>query len=153
MIRKFFKKKSKDHKKYDPDLITKFHEDHKKLLKLYGDILESYDSKNQEKLYGYVKKLKTFFIYHLYEEDQKLYSFLAKNKESDKINEEVFQEMHTEISVIKEVVLKFLKEYNNILDEMPGPKFKEDFEKIGVVLVHRIDLEEEILYSMYSKDH
>jgi hypothetical protein len=67
------------------------------------------------------------------------------------INEELFLDMKDEMQGIKEVFVNFLKKYPNILTELPGQEFKEEFEKIGVVLVHRIELEEDILYKMYLK--
>ena len=144
----------KDLYQYDPTLIETLEEDHKQLFVLFNQVLDVARNNKFITLQLGLVEFATAFTTHIELEDEKLYGYLtmlASNKSEleQKIVSDYSQEMkNISISIFK--LLNF--SHSSPITKHNVSKFIEDFEKIGELLMDRIEREENILYPIYKKN-
>jgi len=138
----FIRKKirSKRKKTHNPDLIQKLHKDHKRLVKLFTKLAENPTEKNYN---NFVKELEL----HLLLEDTNLYEGLFHRYTICAVKEDIreFKDKIVEIVPIIEKVGEYIK------NKESSNKINELFEIIKDYLIKRIELEENLLFEIYSE--
>ncbi len=139
---------------FNEQLIEMFKNDHQELLKIYTEILESFNT-NQKAHKNIVVLLNDFKIaleIHLMVEDNKLYSFLKMKYGRDDTHMAFVDDIQGEMNNIAKEVMFFIRKYSNKESYNNNiNNFVKDLEAIGAVLIKRIDMEEKRLYPLYMK--
>jgi len=137
---------------YNEQLIENFKHDHQELLKIFGDIQESFksDSNAHKKVVNLLNDFKIALEIHLMIEDNKLYSYLGEKYGSDDIHKAFVEDIQAEMTNIAKEVMFFIRKYTNRQSyDNNIDNFLSDLNNIGEVLVRRIKMEEEKLYALY----
>lgn len=135
---------------YSPELIAGFLDDHQQLLKLFGELNETYVAKKYKKLPGMLAEFGTMLRGHLLTENIKLYIYLQRVLANDPENAALIQGFRTEMNGISKTVTAFLKHYGEEdWGDQRKASFGKELEAIGGVLVKRIETEESMLYPLY----
>ncbi len=138
-------------KKYNPNLISTLILEHKYLLGVYSEILKTVDSAQYDLLAAMLLNFSSRLQEHLVKEHMELYVYLENIQAN---NPGTFKKMHNlrlEMDKIAGVVMSFLNDYQKRpVSKANAEKFKTDLEKIGKLLVGRIQLEETSLYTLYK---
>jgi hemerythrin-like domain-containing protein len=159
LLHSFKKKERKDESiqtdtEFNEQLIEMFKNDHQELLKIYADILNSFNT-NQKAHKNIVALLNDFKIaleIHLMVEDNKLYSFLKMKYGRDDTHMAFVEDIQGEMNNIAKEVMFFIRKYSNRESyDNNLNNFIRDLEAIGTVLIKRIDMEEKRLYPLYMK--
>ena len=137
---------------FDPDLISNLQADHELLGEAITEIEEAIPACNYEKIeYIMIKRLKPVLVKHLINESVKLYTFLGhavpKDTEDHKFLITVRQRMYQ----IGHTVFRFTTKYKDAqVIKNEWDDFVTNFQKIKTILISRISVEEERIYSMYQ---
>jgi regulator of sigma D len=135
---------------YDPGLIQRFKGHHATLLKLFGTIQESAAEGNYAKVKQTLKSFRRVLEQHLWEENLRLYIYLARCLAHDRDSAELASGMKREMGEIGRNATEFMRHYDEFgVDAGNIEKFKHDLKKIGDVLIDRIRREEDSLYTLY----
>jgi len=135
---------------YHRDLVPELLNDHQILLKRFGEIAEAERRGEFHRLPGLLEEFGSLLRGHLLKENVKLYIYLQHALANDPDNAALIQGFRTEMHGISRTVTKFLKHYGQKeWDGQRREQFGADLDKIGEVLVRRIQTEEEVLYPLY----
>ena len=137
---------------YNEKLIENFKHDHEELLKIFGEIRESFenDSNAHKKVVNLLNDFKIALEIHLMIEDNKLYSYLTMKYGSDDVHKAFVEDIQTEMTNIAKEVMFFIRKYTNRQSyDNNIDNFLNDLDNIGEVLTRRIKMEEEKLYALY----
>jgi len=134
---------------YNSDLVPTLIGEHKMLLKLHGEIIDSAKREEHQRTKKLLVKFKNLLVGHLLKENTSLYTYL-KHSLSDPSSSELATGMKQEMDGIAQAVMQFIKtalEDDYVYDE----NFISEFSGIGAALVNRIESEENSLYLAYEK--
>ncbi len=136
---------------YDPELIPKLKEDHQALVKVYTDILNTYNTGNYALIPAMLNDLKLGLQTHIMLENVKFYVYLQQNWTDDAEIASFVADVRREMDTIARTAVKFVSKYNTpgAISAATATAFKEEFDTIGTVLTKRIQLEETRLYTLY----
>ena len=135
---------------YHSDLVPELLNDHQILLKHFGEIVEAEKRGEFHRLPDLLEEFGSVLRGHLLKENVKLYIYLQHALANDPDNAVLMQGFRTEMHGISRTVTKFLKRYGQKeWDRQRREQFGADLDKIGEVLVRRIQTEEEVLYPLY----
>ena len=127
-------------------LLEEFKKEHSEIVdtlkevKKYGILTK----KGQSKLIS----VKPSLIEHLDEEDEKFYPVLWKEAEQNKKLKEVLKIFAKDLENISRVVFGFYDSYDK---GVLGDRLSGDFETLFMVILYRMENEENILYGEYEK--
>lgn len=132
----------------DQELILLLKSQHLNLQKDLANVLEGInldDKKNLTVLY--LDKFKTDLLNHLKLEDEEFYPAYFKKSQH---NKEYAQKLVLQMSQIVEVVMKFLKKYESLVEITNNKNnFKSELLEIINTLNIRIETEEDGIYDLY----
>ncbi len=133
---------------YHPELIDQFKKDHRELLEIFTDVVTASKDGDMERVPVLLIEFKRRIIGHLLQENVQLYVYLKYLFVDDAANRELAKTMQKEMAAIGKVLFEFIVRFT---DENVNydQAFQQELEGIGAVLVERIKLEEENLYSLY----
>jgi hypothetical protein len=135
---------------YQGDLIGQLKDDHQAQLASFASIKQAYAEKQFTQLVEELDRFRAMVQAHLLVENVRLYSYLEQQMAVDPANHQLIKEFRHEMSGIGRDVMGFLGKYREMGNNPALVKtFGTDFEKIGQVLVDRIQREEKALYSLY----
>jgi len=136
---------------YNPDLIAELEQDHRDLLQLYTETLESFNNKELKKVSEKLERLRIDLQGHLITENVRLYVYLDHIFEGDEINAELIHGFRVEMDRIGRNAMKLLRKYESLQENSElAASFEEDFSQIGKTLGERIKKEEQVLYPLYG---
>ena len=139
---------------FDPKLIAKFNNDHIQLVNIAMDIKHKVEEKHAPALIrSRLIDLKVELIMHFKEEEETLYKYLSVLYKDDEDKREIVQEFNDSMYAIENVAKTFMEKYTHLSrnNNSYGEKFLTDLNAIIAALAHRIDTEENHLYSLYNK--
>jgi hypothetical protein len=138
--------------RHDPHLIEELKSDHIALVNLFGRIwTEGYEAQDYPKMARLISELKRNFQAHILKENVRFYVYLEQHLEHDQHNLEIVKEFRSDMNGIAHTVVKFCKRYSSrALNPVTIANFKEEYMAIGEALTHRVELEEEDLYTLYD---
>jgi regulator of sigma D len=135
---------------YHSDLVPELHEDHQQLLKLFGEIDKANQKRDHARLSRLIDEFGVLLRGHLLTENVKLYVYLQHTLANDPDNSALMQGFRTEMHSISKVVTKFLRQYSKgEWNDQRHARFAKELNRIGEVLVKRIETEEQVLYPLY----
>ena len=150
-ILKKFKKNRKTKVAYNSRLISKFHKDHQKVIKIVEKINKAINSDDKKAIVTSLKELKMTLLGHFMEEDMMLYQYLKEYYKDVPVTYELIVEFYESIKDIQRTLLNFLDKYlkNDLVafDKI----FESDFKAVVEALSHRVESEECSLYTLYIK--
>ena len=152
MLRSFlgkFKKTKKTKIPYNSKLISKFHSDHKKIIKIIQKIIDAIEKNDDKTIHASLKSLKMSLLGHFMEEDTMLYQYLKEYYKDNPSTYELIIEFYSSIKEIQRTLLKFLDKY--LAKTKYDIYFEKEFELIVQGLSSRVESEESSLYTLYLK--
>jgi len=152
MLQKFFNFfKFKKGVPFDPKLIAKFNQDHKKLVTIAMQIQEQIDGKHSNALIrSLLKTLQSEIYTHFKEEEETLYKYLTILYKNDTEKKGLVQEFNNSMYAIKDAVESFMEKYTH-KEASYSREFASEFGGIVTALATRIETEEKKLYSLYNE--
>jgi len=142
IIKKLFKKED-EHK----GLIDNLIEDHKNLLGIYTEMVTEIKNDNFAEVQSLLNKFMQEYRKHILIEDTKLYIALEEKYKDKKQVLSTIQDISKDMDKITKS-LNFFKRKYSVINEANRNEFIKELEEIGAVLVERIELEEERLYTL-----
>lgn len=139
---------------YDPHLVEKLTTEHKALLALYGSIAQALEKSDLNRVNELLRKFKVMLQEHLLLENLRLYAYLSRHLADDDSRSKIINDFRSEMTEIGWTVVDFLRRYaDEPIPEGRIFKFREEFDRIGGVLVSRIEREEKSLYTLYLESY
>ncbi|MBV35025.1 MAG: hypothetical protein CMP47_06140 [Rickettsiales bacterium] len=137
---------------FDPALVDNLKNDHSHLVTLFGQMWElGYQANNPHKLAELVTQFKRDFQAHLLKENVKFYVYLEQNLTDDASSMQLVKDFRNEMNDIAQAVIKFCKRYSKpIKMSVLQEHFPQEYQQVGEVLTHRVSLEENELYTLYT---
>lgn len=135
---------------YNPDLVPRLQEEHRHLLKLFGEIEQAFQSNDLEVTAARLEEFRGAVLDHLMTENIRFYIYLEHSLQHDPDSFELMHGFRHEMAGIGKAVLAFLSKYKEIAGQPNlAISFGSDLKQVGEVLVGRIRREEETLYPLY----
>ena len=136
---------------YDANLVPRLKLDHVQLLKIYSGIDTAVRLGKYKNTFALLEAFKSLFNAHALTEYTKLYIFLdyAFRKEPD--YHDLIIQFRTEMHQIGKAIRAFYINWSQQkLDSHNAPLLLAELDKIGQILVERIETEETRLYEIYD---
>jgi hypothetical protein len=134
---------------YNEALVKELIGEHEVLVFLYKTILLEYEQDNRARLNELLLEFKSSLAQHLLKENTRLYVYLRNYYKDDSMNSELINSLHAEMSGIGRSVFRFIDDITKGKSPMDAT-FKEDWGRIGEILLKRIEVEETVLYQAYQ---
>jgi len=136
---------------YSPDLISQLKEDHQRLLKIFGQVKDSFARNDLEATAEYLEEFRSEILAHLLTENVRFYVYLERTlRREDQENFNLVRHFRHEMDEIGKSVLDFFSKYQSIARKPRlALSFGKDLKDVGAILVERIRREEETLYPLY----
>jgi len=136
---------------YDPGLVARLKGDHRELVRIYTAIKSAAASNRFGELHDLLAQFKLTFQLHIAMENVKFYVYVQQRMAADSDASNFIAEVRREMNDIARAVLKFVDGYMSI---PPTPvtvtAFIAELDRIGSVLVQRVEKEETRLYLLYQ---
>ncbi|GMV45073.1 MAG: hypothetical protein AMXMBFR66_04710 [Pseudomonadota bacterium] len=135
---------------YNPDLIGQYHEDHRRLLALFGQATAAAQAGQWAGVDAALQRFRSALTDHLLSESIRLYTYLKQQVAGDPEAMALMKSFASEMGAIGRVVIGFLDEQKD-LEHAPQRQaaFLQAWADIGRTLGDRIVREEKTLYPMY----
>ena len=138
---------------FDEKLIAQFTDEHQSLLSLFGQIASHAENQQWPKTQQALKEFTTILRGHLLTENLKLYIYLTNSLKDDPESQELVRGFRQEMMQIGRAVNQFVSHYEKpIWTDTMKSDFLPELQAIGVVLVKRIENEEQTLYPLYMPE-
>jgi len=136
--------------RYYPNLIKHLKKENQSIIALYQDIDKARMKGNHEKIGRLLSHFGSELRGHLIHEHIKLYIYLKFALKEQPENLATLQKFRSEMMQIGKNITEFLSKYENCSwnNELLN-SFDNEFERMGQVLIKRIQTEEEMLYPLY----
>lgn len=139
---------------YDDSLISLLEKEHEILLESFGRTLtDGFESGNFTLLCTQLSEFKTLFRNHVLKENVKLFCYLEKltgNKSKPLIPLRKFRK---DINNLSSDVINFCNKFERPIDVLLSQdSFKNEYQTAGRALIHRVQLVESEMYSLYAPD-
>lgn len=136
-----------------PDLVERFEQDHRVLLKAYGRVRHGAQARDAVEFKAALQEFQSLLVPHLVAEGYKLYTYLRQRTRSsgdhatyDKVNQ-----YKSEMAHIGDAALHFIETYLKMPDgEIDFALVEDELRQIGLALGDRIHREESELYQLYE---
>jgi len=140
---------SEDGVAYDPTLIKKLNEDHKKLLEIFTDTMEAASEDNYDTVEDLLDVFGNKLQLHLMTEQIKFHTYLEQALQHCDLTQQMNKTFQERIKVIGKTALDFIGQYEGCQwDDEKKKSFVEGMEGLGKILTERIAMEED-LYELY----
>jgi hypothetical protein len=130
---------------YDKDLIGKLESDHVEMKTLLSRIVLDEEKGKISSARSKILKLNEKFKKHSVLEHIRLYVYLNKITENDKMSHEIVTDFRFDMAEINKAVSSLVVASNSMNER----NLRKEINKFGKVLLDRIDREETILYPIY----
>lgn len=138
--------------RFDPNLVSALTDDHKSLVQIYVAIGNCVADEEFSFVPNLLRKFKTSFQSHVIKENVKFYVFLEQSLAEDEHSLVVVKDFRREMNAIASKVITFCNFYANTeLTSNNLARFNEEYVQIKDALLHRIEREENDLYSLYHE--
>jgi len=136
---------------YDGDLISRLRGEHEVLIEEFGlTFKDGYESGDLELLCEKLGDFKTLFQSHLARENVKLFGYLEQEMKDDASSLNVMRQLRKEMNGCSKTVIGFCKKYARPIDALIlHETFKDEYRDVGQALIHRIQIVEKEMYSLY----
>jgi len=135
---------------FDAGLVERLKDDHQELLQAYTAIRRTGAEGHFGHLPEMLEKFKLSLLNHIALENVKFYVYMQNHWAIDTETMRFIAEVRKEMNSISRAVVKFIDGHlTNAPSHLTIAGFNEELEQIGQVLIKRISLEEERLYSLY----
>ncbi|MCL2524773.1 MAG: hemerythrin domain-containing protein [Betaproteobacteria bacterium] len=135
---------------YSPDLVPQLHEEHQKLVEIFGMINTAFAKNDLPLTAKFIDEFRRDIQAHLLTENIRFYIYLEHSLEKDSESLYLVHSFRQEMDTIGKAVLAFLSQYKDIGTRPDyALPFGRDLEEVGKILVDRIRREEETLYPLY----
>ncbi len=135
---------------YDPGLVDTLKDEHQGLLQVFGAMQRAGAEGRFTHLAELLEQFKIALLNHIAFENVKFYVYMQNHPGLDAATQDFIATVRKEMNAIARTVGRFVDAH---LADTPShatvARFNEELGEIGVVLVKRIDLEENRLYSLY----
>jgi len=135
---------------YNAKLVRRWENEHRKLEKYAGIVMEAYDKGDIKKAKKVLNKLELLALNHLMDEDVTFYDMSKKAKATDTKVLAAMKEFRHSFFDTKKVLFHFFFYYTDPKTELDDT-FRTKFDGIVDALVKRIAFEESNLYTMIAK--
>ena len=140
---------SEDSISYDPTLIKKLNEDHKKILGIFAEIMEAASEDNYDTVNDRLDAFSNALQLHLMTEQIKFHAYLEQVLQHSDLYQQMNKTFQDKIKIIGKKALDFIDQYEKCSwDNEKKKSFVEGMEGLGKMLMERIEMEEE-LYELY----
>jgi DNA-directed RNA polymerase subunit L len=133
--------------KTEHELISTLKNDHKNLIKLYKNVEDYLQKDDFVSTKKELKKFVSLYNRHILLEDTQLYISLEEKYKEQKQILKTIKSISKDMNSITRAITFFEKKYPSINSENKE-MFLEEFREIGKILLDRVDLEEERLYTL-----
>ncbi len=136
---------------YDEDLIERLKADHQDLVKIFSEIAQAARERKYNDISRLLGRFKFALQTHIMTENVKFYVYVQNKFSKDPETAEYIASLRKEMDGIARAVVKFANAHSStpLTDESIGP-FSEELHAIGEILLDRVGLEENRLYSFYT---
>ncbi len=128
-------------------LVHKWEEEHKEIVALANEVIESYDKGEYASAKEALRKLNTLAVDHVMDEDLKLFKLMKEESEKlDRETQSLVDDFIAGFKHTKIALMNFLAKYTS--PEVPlDEEFYTTFKELVDILAQRISFEESNLYS------
>lgn len=136
--------------RYSPALIPGLKDDHQGLLKQYGAIERMANEGDHAMIPGALAEFKEAFDLHILHENLHFYCYLEEHSK-DLQQRELIKSFRGEMNAIARGVVNFVKTWRGSgVSARTGQQFLTELRQVGLLLVRRIEREEQDLYTLYQ---
>lgn len=137
---------------YDAGLVNRLQADHQELVRILAAIKTATGEGRFHHVPDLLSAFKVSFQTHLMLENVKFYGYVQQHCAKDADTSTFLSEMRREMEGIARAVVRFV---NTHTAARPTPEsadaFNAELEHIGEVLLRRVEMEEDRLYSLYQR--
>lgn len=135
------------------NLTTVFKHDHKKIITLYDEILASAKEMNFSFISRFLEEFSSLCSYHFFNEAQFIYDFLKKHQPFQEEKEAaIFIKHCDDLQSISNNLFQVISSPKNVpVNENTVDHFIKDFERVGIELKRRVDVEEKYIFPLYEE--
>ncbi len=136
--------------RYSADLVDRLVRDHRLMLERFGAIREAAHAGRLDEVVPLLERFRIDLHAHLLVENVRLYVYLEHTLADDPVSHALMHEFRHDMDEIGKKVVAFLARYVRLgEDPALAASFVADLERVGTVLVDRIQREEDALYPLY----
>ncbi|HEY5993839.1 MAG TPA: hemerythrin domain-containing protein [Gallionellaceae bacterium] len=136
---------------YDAGLVDRLKKDHQDLVVIYTAIKTAANEGRFHELPGLLTNLKLAFQTHVMQENVKFYVYVQQHYSHDADTANFIFDVRKEMEGIARALIKFVNTHSTILPTRETvANFQAELDHIGAVLMMRVQLEENRLYSLYQ---
>lgn len=137
--------------RYSPELVERLVRDHRLMLERFGAIREAAHAGRFDEVVPLLERFRVDLHAHLLVENVRLYVYLEHTLADDPVSHALMHEFRHDMDEIGKKVIAFLARYVRLgEDPTLAASFAADLERVGAVLVDRIQREEDTLYPLYA---
>lgn len=135
------------------DLVEQFHQEHRRLLKAFGQVKHGIDGRDAPAFKQALKEFQSLLVPHLVTEGYKLYTYLRQRlkEKGERADYDRVNGYKSEMARIGDTALRYAESYLALPDaEIDFSRAGEELREIGLLLGDRIQREESDLYRLYQ---
>ncbi|MBV2263937.1 MAG: hemerythrin domain-containing protein [Thauera sp.] len=137
--------------RYSAGLVERLVRDHHLMLERFGAIREAAHAGRFDEVVPLLERFRVDLHAHLLVENVRLYVYLEHTLADDPVSHALMHEFRHDMDEIGKKVIAFLARYVRLgEDPALATSFAADLERVGAVLVDRIQREEDTLYPLYA---
>lgn len=137
--------------RYSADLVERLVRDHRLMLERFTAISEAAHAGRLDEVVPLLERFRVDLHAHLLVENVRLYVYLEHTLADDPVSHALMHEFRHDMDDIGKKVVAFLARYVRLgEDPALAHSFVADLERVGSVLVDRIQREEDTLYPLYA---
>lgn len=138
--------------RYNPKLIDTMLSEHARLSGIFGRIGTLAKADEFGEVRPLLTHFKSSFQAHILTENVQFYAYLEKTLTSDESDVSTIHDFRRDMNAIARKVVGFVKMWQtcDFATAAERQQFLDDYEKVGKLLEHRLDSEENSLYPLYQ---
>jgi hemerythrin-like domain-containing protein len=137
--------------RYSPKLIPKLKKEHSALLRLYGNVQDAHNIRDEANVTVLLTDLVAALEEHISTEEAHLYTFIYKTVSPLDPKSKLIDDCRKETEVIAAGLMNLRDQCEALgAGQKLAATFKKDFEDLGALIVRRIKREEESIYPLYE---
>lgn len=135
---------------YSADLIPGLKGDHGELLRMYREVEKMAVEGRYASIPAALAAFKSKFDLHILNENLRFYCYIEDRAAGNVHSQEIIKHFRGEMNSIARGVVNFVKKYRMAgVRPSNGQEFLTELRQVGVLLVARIEREENELYTLY----
>lgn len=137
--------------RYSAALVERLVRDHRGMLERFGAIRSAARAGRFDEVVPLLERFRVDLHGHLLVENVRLYVYLEHTLADDPVSHALMHEFRHDMDGIGKEVVAFFARHDRLGDDPAlAGTFPADLERVGALLVDRIQREEEILYPLYA---